>query len=696
MSTTTADRLALLLRTKQWQRMELEKRYPSLDFDEIPFSAYRQLWMGRAYVRGLVGAWNGYGRSNSDADRDVLYDYSGHGRDIKLYNFAFEGMSGYGGYADDYENYVIAPERATGEVLGPSEAHFSEVLSANLNILDDSNTNNGRAIPSYRVRVSGTFPEGAVLKYRDRITGILLEMPTPGEYVLPEVPPGNSNVGFQFDKAGVCDVTIEMLPTYPGGLVSDGVDDYGKCIKNFALPDDYTVVAVRKIISGNSASLVNKGQASGAFMFEGLVSDGTISNYSYGQITYSRTLPALFSYLTKTSYNGEKVTAGTAVDDDAKLLVLFTSSNKYQNTVLYDLRIYDHSLTAEELQTVKDEMMADYEAATGGGISDIHYVADWDAKGRSNDEEEPMRSTWTDKATGKVIDLHNYAYARMSGWGGYGTDMSKLVPHDDIAVTETAVTSLKCTSILQQSNSPIAEWGPNGIASGPTTVRFRVTGVSDNLGIRFESYTLEEGLKTLFTATGDGVYTAEISDPAKYYRWIAVTKDTTVYPVNCDITIEQLPLYPGALVSDGVDDYGLTKEAINEEVGTALIHCKLLTIPTRWGYYIDGVVTPTRIFMAYNTNTNFISNLATKYKDDNILYIGTVQGGSPLQGNNNLYVASNTSPSENGQVALYRLILIREQLDDAQADFLKWKVEKEYRDWCKENGYEYAINQLTA
>ena len=117
--------------------------------------------------------------------------------------------------------------------------------------------------------------------------------------------------------------------------------------------------------------------------------------------------------------------------------------------------------------------------------------------------------------------------------------------HDDLAVTETDVTSLKCSSILKQSKYPIAEWGPNRIASGPTAVRFRITGVSDNLGIRFESYAVGEGLKTLFTATGDGVYTAEISDPAKYYRWIAVTQGTTVYPVNCDITIEQLLLYPG-------------------------------------------------------------------------------------------------------------------------------------------------------
>lgn len=48
-----------------------------------------------------------------------------------------------------------------------------------------------------------------------------------------------------------------------------------------------------------------------------------------------------------------------------------------------------------------------------------------------------------------------------------------------------------------------------------------------------------------------------------------------------------------------------------------------------------------------------------------------------------------------GKSALYRLILIREQLDGAQVEFLRWKVEKEYRDWCRENGYEYAMNQLT-
>lgn len=319
----------------------------------------------------------------------------------------------------------------------------------------------------------------------------------------------------------------------------------------------------------------------------------------------------------------------------------------------------------------------------------IHYVADWDGKDLSNEEDEPMRSQWVDKKTGKVIELHNFGYAGMSGWGGCGTDMSKLVPHNDIAVTETTYMSLKCTRILKQSNSPISEWGPNRIASGPATVRFRITGVSDNLSIRFESYTIGDGLKTLFTSTGDGVYTAEISDPAKYYRWIAVLPADAVYPVNCNVTIEQLPLYPGALVGDGIDDYGQSAEAIDEEVGTVLLHYRrLVEVPNRWGYYTDGVNQNRLIIAYYQNSPYFYSNLIAKHNDGNI-FIGELS--QAIAGNTNLHLMANTSNAERGQVAIYRLILIREQLNETQIAYLVNKVQKEYNDWCKANGYDYAI-----
>ena len=53
----------------------------------------------------------------------------------------------------------------------------------------------------------------------------------------------------------------------------------------------------------------------------------------------------------------------------------------------------------------------------------------------------------------------------------------------------------------------------------------------------------------------------------------------------------------------------------------------------------------------------------------------------------------NNTAGENN-CPIFRLIFIKEQLDDTQQEFLMWKVGKEYRDWCKENGYEYAISEM--
>lgn len=305
----------------------------------------------------------------------------------------------------------------------------------------------------------------------------------------------------------------------------------------------------------------------------------------------------------------------------------------------------------------------------------IHYVCDFDAKGRSNDEAEPGRSVWTDKATGKVIDLHNFAFAGGSGWGGY--ELSFVETFYRMASADHLTQSYyECT---KGDGNPYILYRNSDRAI--PSFRIRVTGKTAPLSYY---YVNEEKAWTSYSIPKDGVYVLPASQSKDSPRTIGFLGR------QAGLVIEQLPLYPGALVSDGVDDYGATREAINEEVGTALIHCKPLTIPTKWGYYSDGVVTPTRIYMAYNADTNLTANLDTQYKDDNIIYIGTVRGGSPLQGNDNLYIASNASPSEFGRAAIYRLILIREKLDDAQVEFLKSKVIREYNEWCRDNGYDYA------
>ena len=135
------------------------------------------------------------------------------------------------------------------------------------------------------------------------------------------------------------------------------MDDYGQCVKGFALPDDYTVVAIRKYPDGSNRGMllgkIDTLWAQSAFCFEHDRSQA----YSFGaQTILTGVEPSLFSYQTKDSYNGTAINFGNALDTDNNGLWLFHSkmNSYYKGCVLYDLRIYDHSLTAEELEAVKD------------------------------------------------------------------------------------------------------------------------------------------------------------------------------------------------------------------------------------------------------------------------------------------------------------------------------------------------------
>lgn len=687
MSTTTADRLALLLRTKQWQRRELEKRYPSLDFDEVPFSAYRQLWMGRSYVRGLVGAWNAYGRSNTDADRDVLYDYSGHGRDIRLYNFAFEGMSGYGGYAQDFNN--VGQNTGTGLILEQDSTHV-KIQNVNPGIgqfvasMDKSLWNN----TSFSLNVTGADSQTRLVMRNTDVSYTKTIHLSEGLNIVEPLTDDEwqqvDNIYFAISVGAT--VTFELLPVYPGGLVSDGIDDYGQCVKGFALPDDYTIVAIRKPISANGAAFTSKGRTTGAFLFEA----GSV-NYSYGQSNnVGNNIPALFSYMSKNSYNGETIKSGTEADTEDDVFEVFRhNSSFYNQSVLYDERIYDHSLTKEEIQLVEDDMMFDYGDATGGGISDIHYVCDFDAKGRSNDEDEPMRSQWIDKAAGKVIDLHNYAFAGMSGYGGYVQNFLLATVVTNIGdITEQTETKITVTNISPTTNAYSVKLTKANYNNAGFYLRAEYSNPAD-IAFRF-AYTSSTGsLVSIRKLNPNGLTYVE---PIPNEEWTQIENIYLRILPGTTATIEQMPLYPGALVSDGVDDYGVAQEVINDNIGYALLHYnRLIENPSNWGYYMDGLYSR-RLYISYKQGGDIYTNL-TRTIDDGKILTGKCNYTEPAS--EKLNVASNNESRERGQVAIYRLILIREQLDGAQVEFLRWKVEKEYRDWCKANGYEYAINQLT-
>ena len=691
---TTSDRLALLQRTKAGQRSLLEEMYPDLDFSTIPFREYGRLFTGRKYVPGFVGGWKCYGRSNSEdaSTRDILPDYSGNGRDIRLYNFGFAGMSGYGGYAQENYSFVanlnnIYSVQSVGTKVVVNRIE-SSIIPAQSKVLNKN--------------ISTGWNLGVVNKIKAGDYGIVIWKTKSGgaeAEILCELAPGDTGtfVNEQTDiDAGLIYImagpqiavpagqsfSFEFLPTYPGALVSDGIDDYGQCVKGFALPDDYTVVAIRRIIEGHDGGFVSKGSTGGAFIFDSTRENIYSACWSYGVKSTGTPMPSLFSYQMKGSYNGQEISYGTAEDTAEDQLTVFRHGTQlYCQGVLYDLRIYDHSLTAEELQIVRDEMMSDYENATGGGIADIHYVADWDGKGRSNDEEEPMRSTWTDKATGKVINLSNFSFSEMSGWNGYAFDFTDW--HSDQEAKPLQISKSSIKAVI----SGFENYQYNGFnfyvdeKNSTKRVVLRITGLPKENAKAELMYRPFDGTTeyiTLTSITSDGILTADVPDSSITLVYVTLNRQ-----IVSGITIEQLPLYPGALVSDGIDDCIRAEEALGT-VGTVLIHWKNIGLKISHYLYNTGWEEDAGRLYCWNTQGNIACGTPHMQMDGHPIMI---YHRSPLVSTVPLNSNENNCP-------IFRLIFIKEQLDEYQQEFLEWKVGKEYRDWCKKNGYEYAISEM--
>lgn len=319
-----------------------------------------------------------------------------------------------------------------------------------------------------------------------------------------------------------------------------------------------------------------------------------------------------------------------------------------------------------------------------------------------------MRSTWTDRATGKVIDLHNYAYAGMSGWGGYGIDCSKVVVNGPQDMVEGNV--LQFNAIKNAANFL---YGVSSVKS--VSARIRVEGISRAVASGKAGY-----LQIYFSVTGerlritgDGVHEVDLPVPdGAQWMFLSVAPGISApdwLPID-PVTVEILPSYPGALVSDGVDDYGQTQETISEKVGTMLAMTELNYMDggTDYQYLLNSgtynhVGGDRRIYACVSRNnpsaieSGYFERSGTAPTDVLSLLWFARDPAVTSTPPDYLTICNHTATtSEHSRNKLYRLILIEEELDAAQLEFLKWKVEKEYRDWCRDNGYDYAINQLTA
>lgn len=181
-------------------------------------------------------------------------------------------------------------------------------------------------------------------------------------------------------------------------------------------------------------------------------------------------------------------------------------------------------------------------------------VARYSASGLTN-EQMAANPVWVDKTgNGHDLQLKNFSWKGMSGIGGYVVDIDEWGTNSTAAYYER--NSIKITATFKENASLGLLY--HNIKLRQSCV-LKVTGIPEGC----DAF-LDDRLGNRFYMSEDGVYEIIPSNFLAEALYLSIEK----YPerwYGSKLTIEQLPLYPGFILGDGVDDFAVTEKELNFE-----------------------------------------------------------------------------------------------------------------------------------
>lgn len=542
---TISDKLMRIINTKE----DIRKALISKGYDvptSIPFKEYAKMILDLPCnadsfpdIEGIVARYSALGLTNEQmAENPIWKDLTGNGHDLQMKNFAWKGMSGVGGYTENYDSnkwYKVASRiDATWTYKSFNVKSIKDNNSAQL-FYQSQSSDTGFRVLSCTIKVSG-LTDGQGIEYISNGTQptVIMRIENDGIYHLPSFDFGAKNAyyGFRFLKLQEsCNITIEQLPLYPGALVFDGVDDYGTC-DNFPIltkEKGYTVVALRQyLVDKSTAYLTANGDSisNTSFILEG---NNYRDTWSFGKAT---TIQASRILATQTSkqYDGVKLNIGTNTEG-SNLLQVGKWSKSYSNVAIWELVFLDHDATEEELTKIKDYFVKTYPW--------LFPDQAWTVVGKTNEDED--RATIANiTGNGNDLILSNSGFAEGSGYGLYAQN------YISYAITNRAVYT-KTNSSIHVTKSITAGVNFTESARDVTipSYRIKVTGIQSGQEMIYRG----SNNTFLTNIPSDGIYVLPAVENGSNLGFQFVS-----YTGDCDITIEQIPEYEGYLITDGVDD----------------------------------------------------------------------------------------------------------------------------------------------
>lgn len=209
----------------------------------------------------------------------------------------------------------------------------------------------------------------------------------------------------------------------------------------------------------------------------------------------------------------------------------------------------------------------------------------------------------------RPLKLNNFLFAVMSGVGGYEynyLDSALFITYlsgvrGDGTITDNTITinNVKVSNgvIETRVNSPSKKY------------KVRVTGITSNETLRYVVYgdtSLGELATIIFDMKKDGEYELPASTYSATYNMKWQVRAAS-YPHTCNITIEQIPSYPNALVTDGVDDYGQVQN-LQQGVKVLFYTCNPFSLNKIFYDQRKSTSATEAFFSIYNSNSKIAYN----------------------------------------------------------------------------------------
>ena len=444
---TISDKLMRVINTKEDIRQALISKGYNVP-TSMPFKEYAKMILDLPCkvdsfpdIEGIVARYSASGLTNEQmAANPVWKNLTGNGHDLQMKNFSWGGMSGVGGYVDNwnssadwainsywvnsYTDHKLQFIKASSVVQMKSNNIYNaeNVYKNILNVNGLTEAVNKGSVRGLRISATDPITSKSIKTFSFDTDGVI-------QISFDDVLQDYCVVYFVYgNNTNDIDITIEQLPLYPGALVFDGVDDYGTC-DNFPVltkEKGYTVIALRQRISmGEGISgLVSNAKnwfKDGAFVLEYSYIKNSYFNrpVSFGAIGSEKDLPHILTYQTSKSYNGVSIAVGSFIGTDQLYVGKINNIiENCTNAAIWELVILDHDATEEELTKIKDYFVKTYPW--------LFPDQAWTVTGKTNEDED--RATIANiTGNGNDLILSNFGFAEGSGYNEEGEYAGYLV-----------------------------------------------------------------------------------------------------------------------------------------------------------------------------------------------------------------------------------------------------------------------------